>query len=179
MNATRTPGPITRQQNGAVLVISLLLLLVLTIMAVSSTRSTVLEERMTGNYQDASIALQAAEAALRAGEQFLRQPALPVFDGSSGLYEAAVDTDGKAVWQTVDWTDDSAVRLYDGFEDAPGSLSEATARFLIEELDRVVTPGESLSADSAVDQGGYYRITARGVGVSGNAVVQLQSTYRR
>ncbi len=59
------------RQNGAVLVVALIFLLILTILGVSSMRSTVLEEKMAGNMRDQSLAFQAAEAALRDGEAFI------------------------------------------------------------------------------------------------------------
>jgi len=40
-------------------------------------------------------------------------------------------------------------------------------------------PGEDLAADAAVDEATFYRVTARGVGVSGNATVTLQTTFKR
>lgn len=58
-------------QRGAVLVISLLLLLVLTVLAVASMRMTNMQERMAGNTRDVNLALQGAEAALRDGEERL------------------------------------------------------------------------------------------------------------
>ncbi|MCL4720903.1 MAG: hypothetical protein KJ041_02905 [Gammaproteobacteria bacterium] len=46
-------------------------------------------------------------------------------------------------------------------------------------MPRVATPGESLAADASVDEAIFFRVTARGVGVSGNAAVTLQSTFKR
>ncbi|HEC59907.1 MAG TPA: hypothetical protein ENI24_10115, partial [Methylophaga sp.] len=75
------------KQQGVVLVISLIMLLIMTILAISSMSTTILEEKMSGNFKDRNMAFQAAEAGLRAGESYLRTtPVLPVFDGSGGLY---------------------------------------------------------------------------------------------
>ncbi|HYC48333.1 MAG TPA: PilX N-terminal domain-containing pilus assembly protein [Thermoanaerobaculia bacterium] len=54
-----------RRQRGAVLIVTLLFLVVLTMLGVTAMTSTTMEERMAGNTRDASLALQAAEAALR------------------------------------------------------------------------------------------------------------------
>lgn len=59
------------REEGVVLVITLILLLVMTLLGISAVRGTTLEERMAGNWRDQNIALQAAEAALRAGERRL------------------------------------------------------------------------------------------------------------
>jgi type IV pilus assembly protein PilX len=52
-----------------VLIVSLLFLMVLTILGVNAMNSTLMEEKMAGNAVDRDTALQAAEAALRAGER--------------------------------------------------------------------------------------------------------------
>lgn len=169
-----TPAP---RDRGAALIVSLVLLLVLTVLGVTASRSSLMEERVTGNAQDLSVAFQAAEAALREGERFLRQPILPYFEGADGLYLPAHPED-PALWFDVDWNS-TAVRAYAGLDDAPGSLAAAEAAWLVEELPPVTAPGESLAADAAVDEPRMYRITARGEGVGGVANVLLQSTFRR
>jgi type IV pilus assembly protein PilX len=167
-----------RHQRGAALVVALLILLALTIVGTATARMSLLEERMTGNAQDRNIAFQAAEAALRAAEGDLQVSVLPDFSGVEGRYQPA-DPDESPVWETVDWSDADEATPYDGLDDAPGALSRATAAYIIEQLPRIPSPGESLSADAPVDEAAFFRITARGTGVGGNAVVTLQSTYKR
>ncbi|KSW26170.1 MULTISPECIES: PilX N-terminal domain-containing pilus assembly protein [Pseudomonas] len=58
-------------QRGAVLFISLILLLVVTLLAISSMRGTVLEERLVGNLRSYQISAAGAESALREGENRL------------------------------------------------------------------------------------------------------------
>ena len=62
-------NPTIKQQQGAVLVVSLIMLLVMTLIGISSMRTTVLEEKMASNYRDSNIAFQAAEAALLDAEK--------------------------------------------------------------------------------------------------------------
>lgn len=50
-------------QHGAVLIVSLLILLVLTIVGVSGLNNTSMEERMSHNFQHAMLAFQGAESA--------------------------------------------------------------------------------------------------------------------
>lgn len=64
-------SPARHTQQGAVLAISLVFLLLMTILAVSSMQGTVLQERMAGNQRDHNLAFQTAEAALRAGEDWV------------------------------------------------------------------------------------------------------------
>lgn len=60
-------------QRGAVLVVSMLLLLVLTILAVGASQSTRLQERMAWNTRDVDLAFQASEASLRAAEKYIAE----------------------------------------------------------------------------------------------------------
>jgi type IV pilus assembly protein PilX len=62
---------VPRKQRGAVLVVSLLLLLVMTLLALGASQSTRLQERMAGNTRDSEVALQGAEASLRGAEELL------------------------------------------------------------------------------------------------------------
>lgn len=64
MNTFSTP----RQQQGAALLIALVMLLTLTILAVTSMRGVALESRITANRVEASRLLNLADAALREGE---------------------------------------------------------------------------------------------------------------
>ena len=57
-----------RQERGVALIISMILLVLITMVGLASLRSVVLEEKMTANFYDRSLAFQAAEAGLRAGE---------------------------------------------------------------------------------------------------------------
>lgn len=62
------------KQSGAVLVIALVMLLVLTLLATSSMRGTALDARITGNHRLAVEQLNMANAALREGELRLLDP---------------------------------------------------------------------------------------------------------
>jgi len=57
--------PVTKQR-GATLLISLVLLLVLTILALAAGRSATLQQRMAGNLQQQNLAFQAAENGIQA-----------------------------------------------------------------------------------------------------------------
>ena len=57
-----------KSQKGAVLIVSLIILLLLTMLGINSMRSTLLQEKMAGNSNDYNRAMQAAETALREGE---------------------------------------------------------------------------------------------------------------
>jgi len=163
------------KQQGVALVISLIMLLIMTLLAIGSMNTTILEEKMAGNYKDKNMAFQAAEAGVRAGETYLRTtPVLPAFDGTTpGLYQPTLS--GLSRWEQVIWTSVGGdVRQY------IGSLSGVAAKpvFIIEELLPVNDTGGSLEAGVAAESR-YYRITSQAVGGTDTAFVVLQTTYKR
>jgi type IV pilus assembly protein PilX len=162
------------KQQGVVLVVSLIMLLIMTLLAVGSMNTTVLEEKMAGNYKDRNMAFQAAEAGLRAGESYLRTTVLPAFDGTTaGLYQPTQT--GLPRWEQVVWTSIGGdVRQYQG------SLSDVATPpvYIIEELLPVNDTGGSLEAGVAAESR-YYRITSQAVGGTDTAFVILQTTYKR
>jgi len=58
------------KQQGAVLAVSLVLLILITLLGLSGLRTVNLEEKMVINSIDRNLAFQAAEAALRFGEEY-------------------------------------------------------------------------------------------------------------
>lgn len=78
-----------RQQRGAILIVALIMLLLLTIIGLSSMRGTSLQENMAGNMRDGNLALQASEAALRKGEEVVVAKFLA---GSLNTLETAAQT---------------------------------------------------------------------------------------
>ena len=71
-----------RSQRGAALIISLIFLLLLTIIGVTASQTTILQERMAGNVKDRNMAFQASEAALRAGEIWLNANSATLLNAS-------------------------------------------------------------------------------------------------
>jgi type IV pilus assembly protein PilX len=176
----------SRRQRGAVLVVSLIFLVVMTMLILASIRGTVMQERMVSNLYDRSLAFQAAEAALREGERWvLENPPNP----PAGACDAAgscgrPDPAAVPVWQDEDiW--DQAHTVDDGHGHAIeiGDLP-VPPQFLVELLADNM-PEVNLCASTAIDpdapcfsgpEGLRYRITARS-GEAGRAVVVLQSIY--
>jgi type IV pilus assembly protein PilX len=64
---TTTTRPRARQ-SGVTLIVSMILLLVMSLLAITSLRGTVMQERMSANTYDRDLAFQTAEAGLRMGE---------------------------------------------------------------------------------------------------------------
>lgn len=65
-SGSRTMTVSSGKQGGAVLILSLIILIMLTMLVVSSLKTSVLDERIAGNARDQSLAFQSVEAVLRA-----------------------------------------------------------------------------------------------------------------
>lgn len=77
--------PVQRKQQGAVLIVSLLVLLVLTLIGVSSLDGSIMEEKMASNAQVSTTTFQAAESAIR--EKYYEEstaPAMAVVHAQNG-----------------------------------------------------------------------------------------------
>jgi type IV pilus assembly protein PilX len=80
-------------ERGAVLIVSLIFLVILTMLGVTAMSSTTFEERMAGNARDAALAQQAAEAALReARDEVLDDAGSPSAAKSRHLWPSQFDT---------------------------------------------------------------------------------------
>lgn len=66
------------KERGAALFIALIMLLVITLLALSGARETTLESRITGNLSEQQKLINYAEAALREGEKRLTSPSKPL-----------------------------------------------------------------------------------------------------
>lgn len=176
--------PYLKPQNGAVLITSLVLLVVLTLLGLSSIQNTTLEERMSGNYRSSVAAFQAAESGLRAGEAtmdaFNLRPT-PDSTGSNGVWVLDAPPGGVAWWKTATsnwWATTANINTYaNNLEFVAGSSLQAP-RYLVEEEGLVK---DSLNVGQSQDESGryFYQITSRGTGVNQNTVSLLRITYAR
>lgn len=71
MNSSHPTNGQISNQRGAVLIISLIVLTVLTIVVLSANRSVVIQERMTSAIRESNLTFQAAESGLREAEIFI------------------------------------------------------------------------------------------------------------
>lgn len=159
-------------QSGMAMVISLILLVVMTLLAITAMRATMMQERMAGGMQDNARAFEAAESALREAERMLGRAAAPPFP-SQGLYEAGDDS--IPIWEDIDASPDSSGAL----EYSPDMEDLARdPQFFIERISGIMpAPGSSLEAGES--GGTLYRIRARGFGSREDTVVVLEGFYQR
>lgn len=192
MKTARTPQ---RRQEGAILVIALLFLVLLTIIGVSSISGVTLEEKMASNLREQNVAFQAAESALRDAEIDLeggiggtgnRDPMTVAANFASDCTTAF--TNGvcrqpaapPGTWQTEivtvsswNWTDTNKTVAYGRFTGAAALTGVfRQPRYVIEYLQE-----KDDSSTTPITR--YFRISARGWGADQNSSVTLQTVYRQ
>lgn len=165
-----------REQLGMSQIMVLLLIALLSLLALTGTRVSILEERMASNTQDRTLAFNAAEAGLRDCETILQGAALPPFNNTNGMYQPAA-AGSPPRWESIDWSAANAVRIHPS---PPAGVAEAP-RCIIEEMPAQPNTGgsNSLAAGKPLPDASTYRVTARGVGAKPGTIVMLQSTYVR
>lgn len=181
MNEKRFTSPISDQQ-GVVLVVALILVLLLSIVGVAAIRGSGLQEAMASNMRDRSIAFASAEAGLRVAEGTdLGGLTLDKsFDGSDVGYYTSLDSwDLPERWSSESWQTRSVLI-------GTPLVSNATeqARYVIEYIPTEIHPGETGGAKDeeatrSLEDLDVYRITSRGVGMTADSEVILQSTFVR
>ena len=192
-----------QQQNGSVLIIGLVMLLLITFIGISAISTSRLEMKMANNDRSRQLAMQAAEAALREGEQVVASTnaaslALAVNGGDTcsggycttrGLYISDKNTNQNAEWCDSDYIPErwqtgcggtslevwtTAGRSFEYSGTAIPDVVQAP-RYIIEYIRDVDC------YDSPVDSFGcqLFRITALGYGSSTNSPIMLQSVFRK
>lgn len=172
--STLLPPGLRARQGGVVLVISLLLLLVLTMIGLAATRGTTIEQRMTAGQNDQEVAFEAAEAALRAGESALVSGNLNYAANTAGAYTQV--TMGNTSWQNINWSPDGTAVLPYTTGLHPTPLVKPSFFIVLSPLSPPGV-GDPLNPTQAVSNATLYYVYARGVGLTGNTAVILQSAY--
>ncbi|TCK19146.1 type IV pilus assembly protein PilX [Thiogranum longum] len=170
-------------QQGAVLAVALMILLIMTMIGISGMRGTILQERMANNTRDRNQAFQAAESSLRDAEAYVETIVTTgAFDGTAGLFgEAQGEPDFLAA---TTWTDNAYSVEADN---VPGSVNPP--RYFIKQSSTITGVQGALNLSGYGDNKGIgdvttFRITARGIGASqdddgASTEVVLRSYYGR
>jgi type IV pilus assembly protein PilX len=166
------------RQSGAVLIVSLLLLLVLTVLGVVMMQTTRMQERMSGATRDLAMSLQGAEAGLRYGETVIgNYTALPDTTGAlpcslcqKGVLPVAIYDPAQFNWNVNAWA-------YGNTGLVAVDKLKANPRYVLEVLG---FQPDSLDVGQEVPTGrDFFQVSAASTGATGNANTVLQSTYAR
>ena len=179
--ASVASGSAKGRQRGIVLVSAMIILVVLTLLAISSFRSFGLQERIAGNTRDKQMAFQVAQETLQYGEWWLtKNGATPDSTCPAGLNTTTISicstTVTYATFSSVPWggTGTSAIGFSvnpappNGFSTSGGTNTYAiTPRLYIFDLGgSPIAPGVNL-----------YQVTAMAEGGKANSVAVVQSIY--
>lgn len=160
-------------QQGAVLVVSLLILLILTILGVSSMQSSTMEEKMASNSRDRNVGFQSAEAAVRAAEIYIESLVTTGgFTNTNGLFDS-IGSEPDPFTDTT-WSTASKYRA----ASAPGG--SADAQYFISRAGTINDGGGIMIPPETVTDITIFRITSRGQGATAaGSEVMLRSHYGR
>jgi type IV pilus assembly protein PilX len=186
------PSPLHAvKQQGASLIVSLLMLTVILLLGISATQLTLQSEQASRNDRDRQIAFQAAEAALIDAQMDLEGSRKKhVFPKNSRVGFSANCTDSgdylglckasdpgqQPVWEKIDFLKETPSVAYGKFtgrvfQGGRGLLPARMPRYIIESLS-YIKAGEELNST-------MYRITSIGFGMKTTTQVVLQTIYRK
>jgi type IV pilus assembly protein PilX len=188
------------RQNGFVLAMSLVFLLLLTIIGITAMNTSSLEEKMAHNVKDKNLSLQATESVLAMAETWLAAPSLskeqvsntfiPALASATDSFNKVATPTDQPIWRTLDWNAGSGDFLV--YPAVPWGTPTSSAlnanffaaqpRYIIEyvatgQCDKKKLPGESGSYGSPDIPCNALYLTARGVGGTPAAVSMAQSAF--
>jgi type IV pilus assembly protein PilX len=177
-----------RQEQGVILIVALIMLLVMTVTGVTTMTGSTLQERIAGNQRQQLVArinadqgLKAAETyldSLHPGESILSTLLQQEFSSTDGLYTAIAPLSG-AIAMPLGFE-----RVNEGEWTAQNSIAvvrdgDTVSRYVIEYMGSFKESGiGSVDArDVALDERKVFRITAIGFGNNTNVFSVLESYY--
>jgi type IV pilus assembly protein PilX len=177
-----------RKQRGVALVVALILLVVATLIGLAASRGTVLQERMSSNTYDRSLAFQRSEAALRAAELQITASGNIVTLGGVDCTVAQCPAVPANAFNGTDANWINVVAAYDVNDaNTPGTPQYHIQFVGTGRAESAL--GTSANADATnygtqtlPDNVAFFRVTARSsnpADLSGRSIVVLQSTVRR
>lgn len=177
MNKLPPHSESVNREKGFVLITGLIVLLLLTTLAISMLRITVVEEKLSGALRNSNLSFQAAETGVRAAEAFLDNLAddSAFLSTQEGLYSLADEEPNNLF--TINWDNGNSSKLakLEGIIESP--------RYMIKKL-------EELKTERALNITGYetsantqttviFRITARSMGGNNTAQTILRTHYAK
>lgn len=182
-----------RTQTGAILVVSLILLTVMTLIGITAMQTTILQEKMAGNSRDWNLAFEAAEAGNRKGENWLSgRTAMPApcisnslsctwnaANGATALFSATQATSyiDHALWQNARNYDDP--NLWPSGTPVPLAGVATPPKFVVEFTGHQRDSQNLGQQQDLSNSRSLYRITARGTGGTDTAEAFVQTNFAK
>ncbi|MGV6853311.1 MAG: pilus assembly PilX family protein [bacterium] len=179
------------KQNGTALLVSLLVLITLTLVAVNAMNSSILQEKMAAGSRSVAQSVVAAESAVREGERFLwdyqltSNGAKPLGSptGIGGIYSSeaeATDIQTFRNYQGWDGSLGSELAMIDYTSTANNQLSENPV-YVISEVPQNSGPSETRMCEQSGGSCGQlvmYRVSARATGMTDSVVRLTESIFQ-
>lgn len=157
----------SQKQSGAVLVIGMIMLTVLSILVISTSQNTGIQQKMTANLYTKQVVLQRAESALKEAEAYLlkvpQKTLLDKFNNSAGHY---IFDKNRRLNQISQWQQLQVIK------------TQSNTQYIIEQLPDIKTAGDSLDVTLPLSNR-YYRITAMAKGSTDVSLIILQSIIKK
>jgi type IV pilus assembly protein PilX len=181
-----------RLQRGAALIVAMILLMIMSLLTVTSLRTGIQEERMSGAAYDRNLAFQGAGAALRAGERKAEDwiqtyttgsGMLPsdsscgagTADNADGIYPET-DPDCTPRWEgTTAWHQLNSADVVTDTDFKANVLSLAPSYII--ELITIEAPCDPMQPDAGTNLCVRLRVTAKSSADGGRSKSVLQSIY--
>lgn len=169
--------PTIDKQGGAALVVCLIILVLVTLMGLTTMKTSVLQEKISGGNSDKALAMQGAEMALRAVEGRLRMELTSTSDFVDGCSKGLClpPMDGKSMAETVNWDGTAVLSFGKDGQQTLATGAPTQPKYIIELLPEMMAlPGSSVGMKSVATP---YRITVLAYGRQDNTRVMLQSMF--
>ena len=181
MNATSETADQSSQQ-GWVLVIGLMVLVMLTIIAMALMRTTLLEEKMAGASRDINLSFEAAESGLRAIEDFITKQSNEHWfnPADAGYYAEGIESSEPHPFKET-WTVANSAKIssLDTSWTQPTGVT-LTPRYTIKKISEKTSGEINMSGYGETDlttKTVIFRITVRGTGGNDSTQTVLQGHY--
>ncbi|MFE8072813.1 pilus assembly protein [Marinobacteraceae bacterium S3BR75-40.1] len=172
--------PLPCSQRGAALLTTLLILLVLSLLAISSMQGSLMQEKMVSAVRDGQVALEAAEFAAREAESRIENETVTIgdFGVAQGLYDQgdAPDEFAATTWDSSKTNSAAATGFTSGvLAESPRYFIEYMGEMSAEETDQGQI--SNYSANTGVGTPAGFRIVAWSSGRSGETRRIVQVYY--
>jgi type IV pilus assembly protein PilX len=158
---------IIANQKGYVLLMTLMMLLALTLLALSEATLNITQTRVAANATDSAVSFEKTEAVTNEALNLLfngTYAASSFVQNNNGRY--LFNINANPLWTTINWTGTGVINSFNG-----GTGSQAS--YFIEQLPSVIKPGQDMNVPTNI-----YRITARSLGANGNSSILIQTTVQ-
>jgi type IV pilus assembly protein PilX len=166
---------LSRNEEGVVLVLCLITLVLLTLIGVSATTTSQLEAEISGNDKTYKEAFYAAEVSLAAGETVVNS-ILSRMDLNKGTTPAYYDKGTQAAWDKLEW-DNAHTGVVDPIPSGLNKMSDPP-RYTIEEW-KFWRGGSIMLSPDAPTGTYWFTVRGQGTGTSKAAHVVLESIYAK